>query len=281
MKRRLSLALSIALLAASLHPFRVHAHPQGISISVGQFGFEGAPDFAVEVEAGHEVTLTFIYADLGLASDNPHIIRIEGLELDLPDVVVSRENPRATITFIATETGTLRILCIVPCVGMERLVGGQIRVVKPRATGAASILTITLEPRNDGSVLARVSLMDARGNPMRGVPIVFSQSTSVGGVLDLGAPVTMDDGSAVMRIPAAGNQEIWVTASFEGGNGLAYAETSARLAVTGTPMEHPLGALSSPAPPLVLALTLLVVLGGIWATYGYVFYQVGRIGKEQ
>jgi hypothetical protein len=44
-------------------------------------------------------------------------------------------------------------------------------------------------------------------------------------------------------------------------------------------MEHQLGPLSAPTAPPALALALLVVLGGVWATYGFVVYQVVRIRR--
>lgn len=37
--------------------------------------------------------------------------------------------------------------------------------------------------------------------------------------------------------------------------------------------------LISPSPPLGLLFVLGLVLGGIWATYGYVFYQLSQIKK--
>jgi hypothetical protein len=282
MIRRFAFALTlVALLVAALHPSVAHAHAQMFSISVGRNGFENAVDYTLDVEAGHEVTLTFTYADGDLADDNEHKIRIKGAGLDLPTVTVSREHPTATITFTPNKSGTLRIICIVPCLGMENLAGGVIKVVKPRATGSPVSLALDLKPRDDGNVLARATLLDASGNPLTDQPVIFTLRTSLGGDLVLGTPTTIQNGSAVLKIPATGSETMNVTAAFEGGNGLAYAEASKEIIAPGAPMEHQPGALSTPSAPPALALALLVVLGGVWVTYGFVVHQVVRIRQAQ
>lgn len=280
MPRKFTLALITALLISTFYPALAHAHGQNITISVGREGFEHMANYAVEVEAGHEVTITFTYADEDLGGDNPHEIQILGPGVGLPAVIVSRDNPTATITFTPTETGTLSILCVIPCIGMEKLVGGMIRVVEPKATGASTSLAIELTQRDDESVLARVVLTDARGNPISEAPVIFIMRTSVGGELEIGAPVTVEDGSAALMIPAVGGQKLEVSALFEGGNGLSFAQNSAEFTMPGVPVVNPVGALSSPTPPPVLALVLFLVLGGIWATYGVVAYQVFLIRKK-
>lgn len=274
MLRRLHVALLVAVLAAAVRPPVTHAHTQMASISVSRNGFEGVVDYTLEVEAGHEVTLTFTYADGDLADDNPHDLRVKGLGLELPTVRVSRDQPTATLTFIPEKTGRLRILCVVPCLGMENLVGGVIKAKRPKAMGAPTSLRLDLTPRADGSVLARATLLDSEGSPLADAPIVFTRRTTLGGDLVLGRPTTMENGSAVVKIPATGGETIKVTAAFEGGGGLAYSEDEQAITVPGPVMEHELGPLAAPTPPPVLALILLVVLGGVWAAYGFVVVQL-------
>ncbi|HEY4690718.1 MAG TPA: hypothetical protein VIK33_15490, partial [Anaerolineae bacterium] len=69
--------------------------------------------------------------------------------------------------------------------------------------------------------------------------------------------------------------------SFDGGNGLAYAEASGEIAAPGPAMEHRPTGLSAPTAPAPLAFGLLIVLGAVWATYGFVVYQVFRIRREK
>ena len=49
----------------------------------------------------------------------------------------------------------------------------------------------------------------------------------------------------------------------------------------GTKMMHPVDPLSAPSAPPALALALLVVLGGVWATYCFVVYQILRIQRDK
>jgi len=278
MLRKLTPALILVLLVAMISPLSVHAYSHTITILVSEEGFNQSGNYVVEVEAGHQITITFRY-DEHLDQDNPHEIQILGLGLDLPTVTVSREHPTASITIMPTETGTLRILCIIPCIGMDQLLGGTIRVVQPHTSGAQTFLSIELEPRGDGSNLARAVLQDARGRPIGAVPIHFTLSTSVGGELELGAPITIDNGSAVIAIPTTPGQVLKVSAQFEGGGGLGFAETSAEISGPEESVQYVPNAISSPTPPLSLALILIVVLGGVWAVFGSVLYQVFRIQR--
>lgn len=280
MLRRFLRVFFTILAIAVLLPFSVHAHAQNIEISVSREGFDHMANYTVDVEAGHQVTITFNYADDDLDADNPHEIQILGAGVNLPTVTVSRENPRAEITFTATQTGTLTILCIVPCIGMEKLVGGTIHVIKPKESGASTSLGLELSSSNDGSALAQVMLVDYRGSPISGVPVTFTLHTSVGGELVLGSSFTAEDGSAELAIPATAGQTLRVSASFEGGNGLAASQYQAEIKMPGEAVVNPVGVLSSPTPPPALAIILLVVLGGIWITYGGVVFQVFRIRNE-
>ncbi len=280
MLRRMTLALIAAMLAAAFRPPAAHAHAQMFSVAVGRHGFENVPDYTLFVEAGHEVTLTFTYADMDLDDDNPHDIRIKGPGTeDLPTVRVSRDQPTATITFVPKKTGTLRLLCIIPCLGMENLVGGMLKVQRPRATGAPTVLSLDLTPRDDGSVLARIALQAEGEEPLADMPVTVLLRTSLGGDLVLANPTTMEDGSAAVKIPTSGAGTMRITAYFEGGNGLAYAEARGEISVPGAAVVHQPGALASPSAPPALALALLVVLGGVWATYAYVAYQLARIRR--
>lgn len=279
MWRKFTLALILAsALMAAVRPSVVHAHSQAVQISVGRNGFNGNVLYEIDIEAGHEVTITFTYADDDMAEDNAHEIRVKGAGVDLPTVRVSKDHPIATITFIPTKTGKLRIICVVPCVGMENLVGGLIKVEKPRATGAPVSLALDLTPRDDGSILARATLTDENHIPLEGKPVVFSLRTSVGGDLVLGIPTTIENGSVIVKIPP-GAGTIKVTAEFEGGEGLAYAAASSEIAALGQPVDYRPRPLSSPTPPPTLALLFLLVLGGVWVTYGYVASQVMRFRR--
>ena len=278
-KPALVLMLVSALLAAA-RPGVVHAHAQSVRIAVGRNGFGNSVLYTVNVEEGHPVTITFTYADLDMPGDNTHEIKIKGAGLELPAVRVSKEEPVATITFTPTRTGTLHILCVIPCVGMENLVGGLIKVEKPRATGEPMHMSLDLKPRDDGSVLARAILTDKTGAPQAGREVTFLLHSSVGGELLLGAPTTIENGSAVMKIPASAGKALSITAEFAGGDGLAYASDSKIIEMSGQPPALYLRGVSSPTAPPVLALLFLVILGGVWTAYAYVALHVLRLRRD-
>jgi hypothetical protein len=279
MLRKMTLALTAALLASAFHPIYVQAHAQNISISVGHEGFNQMADYVVEVEAGHEVTITFTYADGDLAGDNPHQIQVVGPGLDLPTVSLSRDKPTASITFTPTQTGTINIYCIIPCVGMEFMTSGKIKAIAPENSGTPTFLALELTPREDGNALAQAILHDPNGGLAAGALLVFKQRTTFGGEIELGTWVTAADGSAAVAIPSMAGQTLEVSAEFAGGNGVGSTQVTANLTVPGVPAVHPIGALSSATPPPMLALLLVIVLGSIWAVYGTVVFQVFRISK--
>lgn len=274
-KFTLALMLASAFLTATRSTV-VHAHSQAVLIAVSRNGFNDSVLYMTDIEAGHEVTITFTYADDDMAEDNAHEVRITGAGLDLATVRVSKDNPVATITFTPTRTGKLRIICVLPCIGMENLVGGLLKVEKPKAMGEPVSLALDLTPREDGSILARATLTDKNQDPLKGKPVIFSLRTSVGGDLILETPTTIENGSAVVKIPASAGKTLNVTAEFEGGEGLAYAASSDEIETPGQPTEYHPRSLSSPTPSPTLALLFLVLLGGIWVTYGYIAYQAIR-----
>lgn len=277
MLRKSALALVLAfMLVAATRPVVVHAHSQAVQIAVSRDGFNRNVLYTVDIEAGHPVTVTFTYADDDMAEDNAHEIRITGAGLKLPKVRVSKDNPVATITFTPKKTGKLRILCVLPCIGMENLVGGLFKVERPRATGAPVSLVLNLTPRGDDSILARATLTEKDQIPLVGKTVVFSLRTSVGGDLILESPTTIDNGSAVVKIPAGAGKILSVTAEFEGGSGLAYAADTSEIEAPGQPVEYRPSPLASPSPPPSLALLILLLLGAVWISYAYVAYQVMR-----
>jgi len=62
----------------------------------------------------------------------------------------------------------------------------------------------------------------------------------------------MENGSAVVKIPATGSERVKVTASFVGGDRLAYAEVIEAVTAPDLSMEHRPGALSAPTAPPTL-----------------------------
>lgn len=270
--------LALALMLALIRPVPAHAHSQGLVVSVSRHGFERMVNYEVEVEAGHPVTLAFTYADDDLEQDNPHEIRVQGPGLSLPNVLVSRSQPTASLTFTPTATGTLRIICIVPCLGMENLIGA-LRVTRPRATGRGTQLTLELTAKEEGAVLAQVQLTDASGSPLADQPVELLRRTSVGGELVMARPSTMDDGTAAALFYALEPGSVEVLAYYPGGGGYASAEVQQAIEAAGVHMDHLPSGLAAPAPPPAFALILILVVGGVWSAYAFVVVQLVRIAR--
>jgi hypothetical protein len=276
--RRLGFVLVTLLsVAASVHPTRAQSEGTSLEIVVSRQGLDGRSDSAYAVRVGEPVRLTFVYGDTGLASDNPH--RMAVLGLDVPEVTVSRETPRATIEFTPEEPGEFRLVCTIACAGMENLVGGSLRVNPPAVAGQAADVRLELIPQPGGaSVVARAELLDPSGLPMTDAPLVFARHTAVGGELALGTVWTSVEGIAELEVPTVPGATVSLGVLSEGG--VLHADAEIVMAGTMAGM-HPESPLSTRTAPPVLAVLLLIVVGGVWGTYGAVAYQLVRIRREK
>jgi hypothetical protein len=96
-----------------------------IRVELDYKGFNGAPEFVVEVQRGQRVELTFVWADTAVL-DNGHRIVIEDLGLKTPPLTV--DNREATLSFIADRAGSFEMKCNWRCEGHENLKDGILRV---------------------------------------------------------------------------------------------------------------------------------------------------------
>jgi hypothetical protein len=139
----------------------------------------------------------------------------------------------------------------------------------------------------DGTVQVMATVVDARGAPVAEVPLVFKRRTAFGW-LTLLETSTGKDGTAQTTLGAeAAPGEIAVEA---GEDGTIRAAVLVERRKAPPPVIRPgrdvLRGLS-PQPgfispyPVPLQVTLFgVILGGIWATYGYVAWLLLRIRRE-
>lgn len=149
------------------------------------------------------------------------------------------------------------------------------------ASGAAAAVGLTLDSGPGGpQVVATVT--DASGEPVEGATVAFRARTAFGW-LPLGEVTTDASGRAVLALPSGRPyQEIEAEVSEPPQRAaLTLARRPAwRPAVR--PGRQVLQALSPqpglispyPVPPLAL---LGAILGGIWATYGYIVFLLTRI----
>lgn len=97
-------------------------------VEVSRQGFKNiAEESRLEVAAGQEVEIIFVYGDNDFSQNNPHIIAIPAY--DITTDTLDRENPEVTVRFTAGQTGEVNFMCIkVDCVGHANLLRGIIVV---------------------------------------------------------------------------------------------------------------------------------------------------------
>jgi hypothetical protein len=150
---------------------------------------------------------------------------------------------------------------------------------------AATQLTVerTVE---DGVDLLLVTVTDSDGKPLEGVTVGAYIKRQFGELV-IGRETTFDDGTAYIALPKdlppakSGRLSILVRVIEPQDR----AGSQAQIEVTGAPVagadEPPLPyrALWASHAPFSLIATLAVLLGGVWSTYGFVFYQVRCLRK--
>ncbi len=173
---------------------------------------------------------------------------------------------------------------------------GMVSRSKPGATVKLAFekeptrLALDLQKGEEGSWRVVATLTDGRGRPLANRSVLLWVNTAFGR-LSLGSFPTDGQGVASVTVPGRRVGLLKVVGEFRGGGGLAASRGEVALDLgPGRPLEERpgipiLGQLSpqpnliSPSPPLGLLFLLGLVLGGIWATYGYVFYQLSQIKK--
>ena len=118
----------------------------------------------------------------------------------------------------------------------------------------------------------------ATGMPIGGANLTFSEPTTFGRLV-LGNATTNTLGEAGVTYEPVYNGTYTILIAYTGNASYAPANTTLSLNVLAT---------SSPPPPLIppdrlIALVIVVIVGGVWATYAFVGYQVlgiRRIGSR-
>lgn len=159
-------------------------------------------------------------------------------------------------------------------------------------------LTVTQSTNAAAETVLNVTLNQADGSAVSGADIAFSRATMFG-TIDLGTVRTDASGLAVLTLPTLPSNARQVVVAFKGAKNLAASETEmvlepqALVSSSGDynpsgvrlsldePFLLPDGNLITPNPPLLPTTILAFVVAGVWATYGYVLYQVFRIWKRE
>jgi hypothetical protein len=154
----------------------------------------------------------------------------------------------------------------------------------PASAAEPAKITVAVEPVTGGRLGIITVVVDARGAPVADAPVVVKVRTTFGW-LPAGQASTDAAGRAQVDLPATLRlEELSVEAGDEG-----QARTTLRLSQARpvAPRVRPGGdvlsdlspqpGFISPYPVPLQVMLLVVVLGGIWTTYGYVAWRLSRI----
>ena len=274
------------------------------AVMVSSQGFNGSSNtLNLQVSQGDEVTITFVYDDPTV--NTAHEIAIVGYNMQT--AIIDQANPTSKIQFIAAQTGTFLIHCIIPCVGMENLQNAWL-VVK-QSVGKIIQTTLTLQTSLTLQTLQNLALsgsslrMTARvtdrvGNPITGLIVSFYVSTDFG-MMKVGNNVTDTNGQASFTYPLASIRNMTVEAYFPGSG--IYQSGNATTTLTpsnagtvfvsiGGENNQPPGGEGTFFDPrlvgvpqnitIVLAAIVLIALICVWSTFAYVVSLVLKIRRH-
>ncbi|HYF90610.1 MAG TPA: hypothetical protein VD969_00035 [Symbiobacteriaceae bacterium] len=148
---------------------------------------------------------------------------------------------------------------------------------EPQGPRGATALTFTLSAKTDQSAVALAVLTGTDGKPIGRAPVQFSRKTTFG-TQNLGTVNTDDKGQAQLDVQTYPGQQVSMRAQFAGNDALAPTVAQAAISVPAAAAQ-PLDPLLTPRPNPWLVLGLGIVAGGVWFTYGWVYYMVGRLKR--
>jgi hypothetical protein len=290
----LLLALQPALvMAASAAPAAGGASLKSFIIVVGKDGFNGTGSLVVEVKQGDAVSLTFLYGDGSLSQNNPHVIAIEGYGLTTPKL--TRTAPSATLQFVAGQVGDFVIHCTLPCLGMDNLQGGILRVdVVPGRSIKTSTYITHLEVHSPDILHVIADVQDQSGLPVAGVAVNFDVNTTLG-LMQAGTNVTSSDGLADFEWKLPATMQSGVLAVFKGSGQYAPSNATeefvpavlATSLVPGTPFVSGQNTIIDtrlvgviPWEGALMVTVVLLTVGCVWAVYAYALRQIVGIRQD-
>jgi hypothetical protein len=276
-----ALGASSALAQAPVPEARV------IDVDISRWGFNGDPDLILTVEEGELIELRFLYGDDTLDESNPHVMLIEGLNLE--SGLLDAQHRQTTIRFRPETIGTHKLRCIVPCHGHDQLDGGRVRVV-PAGVAAAGIepvvtaIALTATPPetagHPAEVRARVTA-GGGGTPLEGVTVEFAVRTTfmMSGWLVVGYARTDATGEAVLVFQPNRGGDQTVRARYAGSTRHLGVERTHNLAVPELVLTY--GRETAPLVPGLGFWLLALVVGGIWFTYAFVAFQLRQLANDR
>ena len=245
--------------------------------------------FTIQAEQGSLVELTIVWAHKSYTQEE-HIIVVEGYKLETDKLNPS--NREGVLKFVADKPGTFGFKCDLDCDIHDHLQKGQIRITRG-GSGAAAVLTPTkLAISPSASILAggeQVTLMttlkDATGAPVAKAEIHYSVDADfVGttGKMEIGVAKTDANGVAFFDYqPTLDAEQQKISAHFEGMGIYAESQQTTAIQVVGMPHDaYKTAPIGTENLAHIVAVTFIVVLLGVWTTYGFIVSQVFNISRD-
>ena len=277
---------------------------KSFTVVVSRHGFNGTNNpLIIDIVEGDVVHITFLYGDNDLSYDNPHVIFLQGY--DLRTRVISRANPSATLDFIATETGTYAFYCVVPCAGMPNLELGQVAVGRRPAGALPTNIDVMVDGTAvQGQAVSIMATLRQGSQPVPSIGLDFYANTTFG-LMKIGSGVTDQNGTARISYKFVPSGMSTITVEFAGSDYLAASSNRVSFfveprgevpvlvsispgvsgeSISGLPYVRgqnrmpDLRLVGTPFWQGVPLITLiLLIVGSVWAMYGYVFAQIRAI----
>jgi hypothetical protein len=282
--------------------------PRTFTVIISRDGFNGTSGtFDITLRQGDSAKITFVYGDNDLSYDNPHAIAIDGYRIRTVDI--GKSNPTVTVEFVADVSGTFKIYCYTPCVGMGNLQDGRLIVTEGQASRTTTILKLAFSNvvAKSNSFTISASIQDANGKPVAGAPVKFYENTTFGKLL-LKTVATNSLGVVTIDYSTSRPSVVQIIAEYSGdasyGRSSNVALITAASQATGTenadtlhpgarePNQMPdrfygilyppnLSMIGVPEATNILTVILAgVVVLGVWFTYAYIGREIASLRKH-
>lgn len=261
---------------------------QKIRVEITDNGFNGRPDFTLEVDQGRQVELTFVFAQKGTLGDG-HIVMLKGYGVETPEI--NYYNPEATLKFIADKPGTFEMTCDLDCEIHDKLQKAHLKVTAGAVSGGAAVTylptTLSAYPSawetSGEPVQLSLSLKDGSGSPVPRANVrVFVETEFAGtkGRMEIAGLKTDAKGAAVASYkPTFPGRQV-VTAQFEGVGLYAESQQSFQLQVKDVEPAYVVGPRGLEGVSDRIPIGIALVMASIWSTFGFVVFHVYRIGRS-
>ncbi len=261
-----------------------HAQVVKMRVEVTDAGFGPGGDFAIEVEQGHQVELTFAWAHVGYPQER-HIMILDMGDQKLEWDEINFEKREATQSFVADKPGSFNFRCDLDCDIHDYLQKGTLKISRGGAGGGSIAYTPTALSLSSSSlvtagdpVILTAALRDAQGKPVAKAEIRFLQDASFAGTkaqMEIGVAKTDANGVAFLEFqPVMADRQQTITATFAGKGLFAESQQAIQITEAGVPPSaYEMASIGLEPLRRWAPFGLAGIILGVWATFGFVMFR--------